>query len=168
MTTWSSRCGRRSLCRARWSTRLGVCMTASAKTPTERAKPLSKHLRIRLLVRRRQDKRPCATKLLDLGEGLGDRAKSEDHARAEPGKDNGPIAVMSDRFSHADVGAPGGLGVGRRIFVPSFPFGVLVDPSPRTSGGAIQTAADGALVVLRHNRALGFITTIEEGRLERV
>ena len=56
----------------------------------ERAEPLSKHLRIRLLVRRREDKRPCATKLLDFGEGLGDRAKSEDHARAEPGKDKWP------------------------------------------------------------------------------
>jgi len=132
----------------------------------ERGKPMSKCLRIRLLVGRRQDKRAYVAKLLDLGGRLRDRAGSEDHAERSPGKTNGPIGVMSGRFSC--VGAPGGLGVGRRIFVPTLPFGLLVDPSPRTSGGAIQTAAGGALVVLRHNGAFGFITTIEEGCLKCV
>ena len=44
----------------------------------------------------------------------------------------------------------------------------MLDPLPRASFYAIQAAADGALVVLRHNGALGLIATIEERRLEGV
>ena len=44
----------------------------------------------------------------------------------------------------------------------------LLDPLPRASFYAIQAAADGALVVLRHKGALGLIATIEERRLEGV
>lgn len=56
----------------------------------ERAKPLSKHLRVRLLVRCRQDKRPCATKLLDLGEGLAIVPNPKITRERSPGKTNGP------------------------------------------------------------------------------
>ena len=56
----------------------------------ERGKPMSKCLHIRLLVGRRQDKRAYVAKLLDLGGRLRDRARSEDHARAKPGKDKRP------------------------------------------------------------------------------
>ena len=69
----------------------------------ERAKPLSKHLRVRLLVRRRQDKRVYVAKLLDLGGRLRDRPRSEDHARAKPGKDKRPNRCHVRSILHVSV-----------------------------------------------------------------
>ena len=141
---------------------------AGENADAKRAQPLRERFRVRLLVRRRQDERARMAELLDLDGGLRDRAKPEDHARAQPRKD--------ERLNRRSCRPRAGLsadrrrsGVRRRIIRPSVSVRrSRFDPSPRASAGALQTSADGALVVLRHDGPLGFVATIQEGRLESV